>query len=119
MTRATKRGARGVRARAVAAMVAAMLATGALACAGPSTIPPRTVSLRMAGSPPQATVTIDDQLVGELAYVADHGVALPPGVHHVTVQARGYFPWDKEIDAKLTSAPAPIRLDVRLVPVPD
>lgn len=76
----------------------------------------------MAGSPARATVTIDDQLVGELAYVADRGVALPPGVHHVTVSAPGYFPLDREIDAKVANAsgrPAPLRLDVKLVPIPD
>ena len=27
-------------------------------------------------------------------------MALPPGVHHVTVKAAGYFPWDREVKAE-------------------
>jgi hypothetical protein len=76
-----------------------------------------TVSLRMRGTPPDAAVIIDEETVGQLEFVAAHGVALPPGVHHVTVKATGYFPWDREVDAKEGSAP--IRLDVVMTPVPD
>jgi PEGA domain len=83
----------------------------------PAPIPPTTVSLRMTGSPPDATVTIDDQILGALAFVQARGVALPPGKHRVTVQAQGFFPWDKEVEAKEGSPP--IRLDVALVPIPD
>jgi hypothetical protein len=118
---AAKMGAR-MRVRVRAMTIAVAMSGGALlgvSCAGPSSVPPRTVSLRMAGSPAKATVTIDDQLVGELAYVANRGVALPPGVHHVTVSAPGYFPLDREIDAKISERPAPLRLDVKLVPIPD
>lgn len=82
-------------------------------------MPPRTVSLRMAGTPADAIVTIDDQTVGPLDFVASRGVALPPGVHHITVQAPGYFPFDQEVTAKITDPPTPIRVSVRLVPVPD
>jgi hypothetical protein len=76
-----------------------------------------TISLRMRGGPASATVVIDDQALGSFEFVAAHGVALLPGVHHVTVTAQGYFPWDREVDAKLGSAP--IALDVALIPVPD
>jgi hypothetical protein len=76
-----------------------------------------TVSLRIRGGPPNATVVVDDEPLGSLEFVAAHGVALPPGVHHVTVKAQGYFPWDKELDAKLGSGP--IALEVALVQIPD
>ena len=121
MKRALPARPRNARAIRIAIAMSA-IAVHCVSCVGPSSLPPRTVSLRMAGSPAKATVTIDDQLVGELAYVADRGVALPPGVHHVTVSAPGYFPLDREIDAKVTDVsgrPAPIRLDVKLVPIPD
>jgi len=71
----------------------------------------------MGGTPQDATVIVDDQVLGALAYVQARGVALPYGVHRITVEAPGYFPWDKEVEAK-KGAP-PIRLDVSLVPVPD
>ncbi len=76
-----------------------------------------TVSLHMRGGPPTATVMVDDEPLGSLEFVAAHGVALPPGMHHVTVQAAGYFPWDREIEA--TPGSAPIALEVALTPVPD
>jgi hypothetical protein len=95
------------------------IAAGLSACAGPPAESARrpTVSLRMQGTPPDAAVIIDEETVGQLEFVAAHGVALPPGVHHVTVKATGYFPWDREVNAKEGSAP--IRLDVVLTPVPD
>jgi hypothetical protein len=84
----------------------------------PAKAPPQpTVSLRMRGQPLGATVVIDDEALGSLEFVAAHGVALPPGVHHVTVTAQGYFPWDREVDARPGSPP--IALDVALIPVPD
>jgi hypothetical protein len=44
-------------------------------------------------------------------------VALPLGVHHVTIEATGYLPWDKTVEAK--DGDPPLRLDVQLVPIPD
>ena len=87
------------------------------ACAPATVAPHPTVSLRLRGGPARANVTVDDQPIGTLDYVVARGVALPPGVHHVTVTADGFFPWDREVDAKEGSSP--IRLDVALVPVPD
>jgi hypothetical protein len=78
---------------------------------------PRTVSLRMIGSPPNASVTVDDQFVGSLAVVQARGVALPPGQHRVSVEAAGFFPFDQMVEAK--EGDGPIRLDVKLTPVPD
>jgi hypothetical protein len=76
-----------------------------------------TVSLRMAGGPADATVIVDEKAIGTLDFVAAHGVALPVGVHHVTVKADKYFPWDREVDAK--EGGGPIRLQVALERIPD
>ncbi len=75
----------------------------------------RSVSLRMRGGPPRATVTIDDTLVGPLDVVAARGVALTPGKHRISVEAEGYIPWDRIVEA----TDAPVKLDVRLEPIPD
>lgn len=77
---------------------------------------PKHVSLRMVGSPPNATVTIDDIFVGRLETVQARGVALPVGTHHLTVEAPGYFPIDKVLEAREGQ---PIRVEARLVAVPD
>jgi PEGA domain len=74
-----------------------------------------TVSMRMQGSPPDATVTIDDHYVGPLAVVAARGVALPMGSHRISVEAEGYFPWDRIVEAK----DKPVTLAVTLVAIPD
>ncbi len=99
--------------RVATALVAVLL--GACTPAQPPVVP--TISLRMKGTPGDAAVIVDDESIGQLDFVEAHGVALPPGVHHVTVKAEGYFPWDREVEAKPGSGP--IRLDVALVAVPD
>jgi hypothetical protein len=71
----------------------------------------------MHGTPADAVVIIDDQALGTLELVTAHGVALPPGLHHLTVKAEGYLPWDHEVDAKEGSGM--IKLEVALTPVPD
>jgi hypothetical protein len=76
---------------------------------------PQTVPVRLRGTPPDATVTIDDQRVGQLAFVAARGMRVAPGRHHVTVEAAGYLPFDAAVEAK----DAPVVLDVALVPVPE
>ena len=75
----------------------------------------RTVSLRLHGSLRDASVTIDDQYLGSLAFVMSRGVALPPGQHRITVERPGYFPWDRLVDAKEQL----IALDVKLEPIPE
>ena len=99
--------------------VALLLALGlALAACAPAAAPAHpTVSVRMHGTPAEATVVIDDEVVGSLELVAARGVAVPPGVHHVTVKADGYFPWDHEVEARLGQGP--VKLEVALVAVPD
>jgi len=91
----------------------AALALVLAACGPPSSA--RTVSVRMRGSPPDATVTIDDRIVGRLDVVAARGVAVPPGKHRVSVERDGFFPWDKIVEA----TNAPLVLDVVLERVPD
>ena len=86
---------------------------GALAIAGCGGA--QAIRLNMAGNVADATVTIDDVLLGSLAYVQRHGVALPPGKHRITVEKAGYFPWDRLIEA----TDQPIKLDVKMEPVPD
>jgi hypothetical protein len=101
-----------------AAVLALILAWACLpACAEPREAKVPTVSLRMQGTPVDAVVIIDDQALGTLELVMAHGVALPVGVHHVTVKADGYLPWDKEVEAK--EGAGLMKLDVALVPVPD
>ncbi len=101
--------------RASLAVAAACLATAGCAFEPRAPEPARTVSLRVTGTPPDATVTIDDILVGPLNVVAARGVALPVGLHHMSVEASGYLPWDKELDAR----DAPVKVDAQLQKVPD
>jgi hypothetical protein len=89
-------------------VLAAALGTGCAAAQA-------TTSLRVAGTVGDASVTVDEQYIGALAYVAAHGVALPPGKHRITVEKVGYFPWDKVVDAQGEI----IRLDVELTKIPD
>ena len=105
--------------RALRPIVAACLATfTVLAGCQPAPIPATpTVSLRMRGAPPNATVTIDDMLVGPLDVVQARGVGLPPGAHRISVEASGYLPWDKVVQA--TEGAGPVQLDVVLVKIPD
>jgi hypothetical protein len=104
------RGVRGVWALAVAVVVVALVA-----CGRPRE--PKTVSLRMVGSPPEASVTIDDIFVGTLDLVSARGVALPVGTHRVSVEAKDFLPWDRLVEAK--EGAGAVRLEVRLVPTPD
>ncbi len=101
-------------ARALDACALAALAT-LLACGPPKE--PKTVSMRMKGSPPDASVTVDDVFIGRLDFVSSRGVALPIGTHRVSVEAPGYLPWDKTVEAK--EGAGPVRLEVNLVATPD
>jgi hypothetical protein len=109
----------GVSGRVTVGLALLALAPSVAACAvhSPDEMRRPTVSLRMRGAPPDAAVVIDEEAVGQFDFVAAHGVALPVGVHHVTVKANGFFPWDREVEAK-EGAP-PILLEVALTPVPD
>jgi hypothetical protein len=96
----------------------ALLAGVASTACGPARAPAQpTISLRVRGTPASATVVVDEEALGTLDFVSAHGVALPPGLHHVTIKANGYFPSDQAVDARPGSAP--VQLEVALVPVPD
>ena len=96
------------------ALAAGLIGLVGLAACGPPP-QPRAVSVRMRGAPADATVTIDDRIVGRLDVVAARGVAVPPGKHRVSVERDGFFPWDKIVEA----TDAPLVLDVVLERVPD
>src|SRR5690606_37799336 len=66
-------------------------------------------------TPGNASVIIDEEYVGPLAYVATRGVRVTAGEHRVTIQKDGYFPYDEIVEAE----DGIIRLDVELVPIPD
>lgn len=66
-------------------------------------------------TPGDASVTIDEQYIGPLGYVAAHGVRLREGQHRISVTKTGYFPWDRLVTANRD----PIALDVTLEPIPD
>jgi len=58
---------------------------------------PVTVSVRIEGSPSEASVSIDDVTVGRLDVVSARGLGLLPGPHRLSVVAEGYFPSDQQI----------------------
>jgi hypothetical protein len=110
-----------VRSAALPLLLGALLLPALPGCQPPE-VPGQgpTVSMRMQpakGTPIDAVVIVDDQALGTLELVMAHGVALPPGVHHITVKADGFFPWDREVEAKLGTGI--LRVDVALMPVPD
>ena len=120
--RAQHRGIHGllwsVAAGVFPAVLAMIVALGLGGCVPAARTPQQpTISLRLAGTPAGATVIIDEEALGTLDFVAAHGVALPPGVHHVTVRAAGYFPSDQTVEARPGSGP--VKLAVALIAVPD
>lgn len=77
----------------------------------------RTTSLRVQGAAADASVTVDDRYLGLFGYVQQHGVAMPPGKHRLTVEKTGFFPWDRLVEVH--EGDPPIKLDVALVKIPD
>jgi hypothetical protein len=66
-------------------------------------------------TPGNASVIIDEEYVGPLAYVATRGIRVAAGEHRVTIEKDGYFPYDELVEAEHGT----IKLDVELVPIPD
>jgi hypothetical protein len=66
-------------------------------------------------TPGNASVIIDEQYVGPLAYVAGRGVRVEAGEHRISIEKDGYFPYDQLVQAEQGT----IKLDVELVPIPD
>ena len=99
-------------------MKALVLGLGLTACTASFPHSPRpTVSFHMHGTPADAMVTIDEEIVGPIAVVQARGVALREGTHQVTVEAPGYFPWDELVKAEPGKSRR-IDLGVELIPVP-
>lgn len=90
-----------------------LLAATLVSCV-PTYAEPR-VSVRLSGTPPDALVTVDDQVVGPLALVAKKGLSVSRGRHRVSVERAGYFPWDRRLEAD----DGKIVLDVKLERIPD
>lgn len=83
---------------------------------GPPVYPAVSMSMTYGKTtPPDASVSIDEQYIGPLGYVAAHGVRIREGEHRVSVTKAGYFPWDRLIVADTY----PVKLDVVLEPIPD
>ena len=68
-----------------------------------------------ATTPADAKVTIDEQFIGLLGFVAARGVRLPEGEHRISVEREGYFPYDEIV----VSDREPIHLVVHLQRLPD
>ncbi|MEP7051099.1 MAG: PEGA domain-containing protein [Pseudomonadota bacterium] len=99
-----------------AAALAILLAVSLTSCEAPTGRPAVSLSLtRSKESPRDAAVTIDEEYIGALGYVAARGVRLPSGKHRITVEKPGYFPWDRLVEA----GHDPIHLDITLEPIPD
>ncbi len=101
---------------AAAAALALLLILSLTSCQPPSEQPGVSLSLtRAKESPRDAAVTIDEEYIGPLGYVAARGVRLPAGKHRISVEKPGYFPWDHLVEAGHDA----IHLDVSLEPIPD
>ena len=108
----------GLRFASAATLVSVLLAatTTITTGCGPELRPAVTLNLvQQKASPADAAVYIDEEYVGPLSVVAGRGVRLPAGVHRITIEKSGYFPWDREV----TADREPIKLDVQLEPIPE
>jgi PEGA domain len=99
-----------------AGVLAVLLVLSLTSCEGAAGRPAVSLHLvRSTQSPRDAAVTIDEEYIGPLGYVAARGVRLPVGKHRITVEKSGYFPWDRLVEADRN----PIKLSVELKPIPD
>jgi len=99
-----------------AGVLALLLVLSLTSCQMGAERPAVSLSLqRSPKSPRDAAVTIDEEYIGPLGYVAARGVQLPAGKHRISVEKPGYFPWDRLVEA----GTAPIHFDVELEPIPD
>jgi hypothetical protein len=93
----------------------AVLAVTGCGMLAPSAPQAESVPLRIHGTPPEATVIIDDLRVGPLSLVMARGIRVLPGRHRMSVEAAGFLPYDVAFEAKDEVVP----IEVKLVPVPD
>jgi hypothetical protein len=95
-------------------LVAALLSAAALSGCGP----PPTYAVhfqRASKTPANASVSVDEQYIGPLSYVAAHGIRVVAGEHRISIEKDGYFPYDQLVQAE----DGVIKLDVELIPIPD
>lgn len=71
--------------------------------------------VRARGTPADASVTIDEEYVGPLGWVAARGVRLPVGEHRISIERGGYFAEDVLVVADRK----PIKIEAKLVPIPE
>jgi PEGA domain len=99
-----------------AAVLALLFILSLSSCEPASERPGISLSLTRADkSPRDAAVTIDEEYIGPLGYVAARGVRLPVGKHRISIEKPGYFPWDHLVEA----GKDPIHFDIELEPIPD
>jgi hypothetical protein len=104
--------------RALLRVVLSLALLGFGAAPGGCQVPRAAVRLsleRVASTPRDASVYIDEQFVGFLGVVAARGVRLPEGEHRITVEKVGFFPWDQLV----VSDRQPIHLKVELRRIPE
>lgn len=76
-----------------------LVASAVLGCATAGSGPP-TVALRISGNLPDATIWIDDRLVGRVSDFGATGKRVSVGFHRVEIRAPGYFSLFQEVEAK-------------------
>ena len=84
-----------VRVAAVAALAGALALAGACATAG---LPQGAVSFRVEGNVNDATVWIDDQLIGTVSEWSKPNRHIRAGFHRVEVRHPGYYSFFQEIE---------------------
>lgn len=78
---------------------------------GRPTLPAR---LRIVAEPATAAVYVDDHFVASAQVFDARPQEAMPGVHHITLEAPGYFPHDLELD--LPSGTTTVRIRLRPIP---
>ena len=78
---------------------------------GRPTLPAR---LRIIAEPATAAVYVDDHFVASAQVFDARPQEARPGVHHITLEAPGYFPHDLELD--LPSGTTTVRIHLRPIP---
>jgi hypothetical protein len=87
-----------MRATTLLMMLTLALAPGALSCAHLST--PAGVGLHVETNVPEATIWVDDVLVGTVSAWAREGRHVRAGFHRVEIRAPGYYSVFQELDQR-------------------
>lgn len=85
---------------AAAAALVALASLTLASCVRPPPPPRPRASVYLRVEPPTASVFVDERFIARASVLAEYPVGLEPGVHRVTLTARGYFPHDAEIRAR-------------------